>query len=71
MKHDKGVKIWLFLVRTKVQKQKHQGLPRHAKMGPKREYKGKYNMEVPNNVEPFFNVEEGLKISLFSVYIRL
>ena len=37
-------------------------------MGPKREYKGKYNMEVRNSVEPFFNVEEGLKISNFTVY---
>ena len=40
-------------------------------MGTKREYKGKYSMEVPNSVEPFFNVEEGLKISLFTVYIML
>ena len=37
-------------------------------MGPKEEYKGEYNMEVPNSVEPFFNVEEGLKISLTSVF---
>ena len=37
-------------------------------MGPIREYKGKYNMEVPNSVEPFFNAEEGLKISNFTVY---
>ena len=43
----------------------------YAKMGPKGEYKGKYNMEVPNGVEPFFNVEEGLKISLISVYNML
>ena len=40
-------------------------------MGPKREYKGMYNMEVPNSVEPFFNVEEGLKISLLTVDIIL
>ena len=40
-------------------------------MGPKREYKGKYNMEVPNSVDPFFNVEEGIKIRLFKVYIML
>ena len=40
-------------------------------MGPKREYKGKYNMEVPNSVEPFFNVEEGLKISLLTVHEKL
>ena len=39
--------------------------------GIKEEYKGKYNMEVPNGVEPFFNVEEGLKISLISVYNKL
>ena len=37
MKHDKGVKIWLFSVQTKVQKQQHQGLPKHAKIGTKRE----------------------------------
>ena len=43
----------------------------HAKMGPKGEYKGKYNMEVPNGVEPLLNVEEGLKISLISVYHML
>ena len=28
-------------------------------------------MEVPNKDEPFFNVEEGLKISLFTVYNML
>ena len=43
----------------------------HAKMGPKGEYKGKYNMEVPNGVDPFFNIEEGLKIILISVYNML
>ena len=71
IKHVQKVKIRLFLVRIKVQKRQHQGLPRHTKMGPKRGYKGKYNMEVSNSVEPFFNVEEGLKISLFKVYIML
>ena len=71
IKHVQEVKITLFLVRTKVQKQQHQGLPRHTKMGPKRGYKGKYNMEVPNSVDPFFNVEEGLKISLLTVYNML
>ena len=40
-------------------------------MGPKKEYKGKYSMEVPKSVKPFYNVEEGLKISLFTVYIML
>ena len=40
-------------------------------MGPKRGYKGKYNMEVSNSVEPFFNVEEGLKIGLLSDYNKL
>ena len=39
--------------------------------GRKEEYKGRYNMEVSNGVEPFFNVEEGLKISLISVYNML
>ena len=28
-------------------------------------------MEAPNNVDPFLNVEEGLKISLISVYNML
>ena len=28
-------------------------------------------METPNNVEPFSNVEEGLKISSLTVYIML
>ena len=28
-------------------------------------------IEVPNKVEPFFNVEEGLKIGRLTVYIRL
>ena len=39
--------------------------------GIKVEYKGKFNMEVPNGVEPFFNVEEGLKIIPTSVYNML
>ena len=39
--------------------------------GRKVEYNGRYNMEAPNGVEPFFNVEEGLKISLISVYHML
>ena len=39
--------------------------------GRKEEYKGRYNMEIPNGVEPFFNVEEGLKMSLISVYNML
>ena len=28
-------------------------------------------IERPNRVEPFFNVEEGLKISPFTVYVML
>jgi len=71
IKHVQEVKIMPLLVRIKVQKQQLRGLPRHTKMGPKRGYKGKYNMEVSNSVEPFFNVEEGLKISLLSVYNML
>ena len=47
------------------------GYQNMQKWGPKREYKGKCSMEVPNSVDPFFNVEEGLKISLFTVYIML
>ena len=39
--------------------------------GRKAEYKGRYNMEVPNGVAPFFNVEEGLNIRLISVYNML
>ena len=40
-------------------------------MGPKRGYKGKYNMEASNSVAPFVNVEEGLKISILTVYNML
>ena len=39
--------------------------------GRKEEYKGRYNMEVTNGVEPFFYVDEGLKMSLISVYNML
>ena len=35
--------------------------------GRTEEYKGRRNMEIPNGVEPFFNVEEGLEISLIPV----
>ena len=41
------------------------------KMGTKEGYNDKWHMEVPNSDEPFFNVEEGLKISLSTVYIML
>ena len=37
------------------------------KKGAKEGYNGKWYMEVPNKDEPFFNVEEGLKICLFTV----
>ena len=40
-------------------------------MGTKEVYNDKWHMEVPNSDEPFFNVQEGLKISLFTVYIML
>ena len=46
-------------------------MPRHAKMGTKEGYNMKWKMEVPNSDETFFNVEEGLKISLSTVYIML
>ena len=36
-------------------------------MGTKEGYNDKWHMEVPNSDEPFFNVEEGLKISLSTV----
>ena len=41
------------------------------KQGTKDGYKDKWNMEVSNNDEPFFNVEEGLKIILLTVYVVL
>ena len=40
-------------------------------MGTKEGYNGKWHMGVTNSDEPFFNVEEGLKISLLIVYIML
>ena len=57
MKNEEWTKISTFSELENGQKQMHGRLPLHAKMGPKEEYKGKYNMEVPNGVEPFFNVE--------------
>ena len=40
-------------------------------MGAKEGYNGKYNMEAPNSVEPFYNVVEGLKISQLTVHDML
>ena len=37
-------------------------------MGTKKGYNDKWHMEVPNSDEPFFNVEERLKISSLTVY---
>ena len=41
MKHEEGVKIRLFSVLKRAQKQKHPRLINHAKMEPKKGYKGK------------------------------
>ncbi|GMQ10558.1 hypothetical protein CsSME_00053509 [Camellia sinensis var. sinensis] len=60
-------KIRLFLALKIVQKWEHNRLINHAKMGTKERYNDKWHMEVPNSDEPFLNVEEGLKISLFTV----
>ena len=40
-------------------------------MRPNKGLNYKCHMETPKNVEPFSNVEEGLKISLISVYNML
>ena len=40
-------------------------------MRPNKGYNYKWYMEIPNNVEPFSNVEEGLKINPISVYNML
>ena len=37
-------------------------------MEPKKGYKGKWKIEASKSDEPFNNVEEGLKISYFTVY---
>ena len=39
-------------------------------MRPKEGYKGKWKMEASNSDDSFNNVEEGLKISHFTVYDR-
>ncbi len=39
--------------------------------GKYEELQNKYMMESPNMVEPFFNVEEGLKIGPLTVYCML
>ena len=57
MKHEEGVKIRLFSVLKRAQKQKYNRLINHAKMGTKEGYNDKWHMEVPNSDEPFFNVE--------------
>ena len=49
-------------------KQKLDKPKRHAKMGAKEGYNGKYNMEAPNSGDSFYNVVEGLKISLLTVH---
>ena len=71
MKHEEMAKIRPFLDLKIVLKWKHNRLPSHAKMGTKDGYKDKWYMEVPNSDEPFFYVEEGLKISLLTDYIML
>ena len=70
MKHEEGAKIKPFTVWTKVQKHKHKGLTNHANMRPKEGYKGKWQKEVTNSDESFNSVEEGLKISFFTVQTR-
>ena len=70
MKHEEGVKIRPFIVRTRAQKQKHKRLTNHAKMEPKERYKGKWKMEASNSDDPFNNVEEWLKIINFTVHNR-
>ena len=70
MKHEYGIKIRPFVVRNKAQKQKHKRLINHAKIWLKKRYKGKCHMEASNSDDPFNNVEEGLKISYFTVYNR-
>ena len=68
MKYGEGVKIRPFSVRTKVQKQKLNRLINLAKMGSKDGYQSKWYMVAPNSDNPFNNVEEGLKMSYFTVY---
>ena len=56
MKHEEGVKIRPFIVRTRAQKQKHKRLTNHAKTEPKERYKSKWQMEASNSDEHFKNV---------------
>ena len=48
-----------------------EGYQLMQKLGPNKGYNYKCHMETPNNVEPFSNVEEVLKIILISVYNML
>ena len=68
MKHVKGVKIRPLSVLTGGQKPKHNRLKKQARLGPKGGYNGKWHKETPKEVEPFFNIEEGLNISTKSVH---
>ena len=40
-------------------------------MRGKEGYNGRYNMEAPNKVDPFYNVVEGLQIILLTVHDTL
>ena len=40
-------------------------------MGTKEGYNDKWHVEVPNCDEPFFNIEEGRKVSSLTIYIML
>ena len=57
MKHEEGVKIRPLSVWTKGQKQKQKRLINHAKIEPKKGYKGKWKIEASNSDDPFNNIE--------------
>ena len=63
MKHVEGVKIRPLLALTKSQNHKHKRLQNEQDLGPKVNFQERWYIEWPNEVEPFYNVVEGLKIS--------
>ena len=52
-------------------KQKKNRPNKACKMRAKEGYNDKYNMETANEVDPFYNVVEGHKISLLTVHDML
>ena len=68
---EEGLKIGPLTVYIMLENRSLIGLIFHAKTKGKTWIQSNLHMEHENKVEPFFNVEEGLKISTISVHEML